>query len=149
MEISSPLIWFLAGLAFLMLELVLPGLIVIFFAFGSFIASVSAWLLDINVTVQTWIFMISSLLLLFTLRKYGIRIFKGDVQNKMDDNYVDSKIGKHAVVTKKITPELQGEIKFMGSFWRAVSKSTIEEGSTVVIVSKASEEGLTFMVKVL
>lgn len=149
MEISSSLIWFFAALAFLVVELVVPGFIVIFFAFGCFVASISAWLLDISVTAQAWIFILSSLLLLITLRRYGIRMLKGDVQSTMDDDYVDSKIGKRAVVTKKITPELPGEIKFMGSFWRAASNSILEQGSTVVIDSKASEDGLTFMVKPL
>ncbi len=150
MQLSLPLLWFFAGIAFLVLELIMPGFIVIFFAFGSFISSVSAWWLDVNLTTQILIFVVSSLLLLFSLRKFSIRIFKGDIQSKIDDNYVDGKIGKNAVVTREIKPDRPGEIKFMGSFWRAVSKkSTIEPGKTVVIQGKASEDGLTFMVESL
>ncbi|SLM28265.1 conserved hypothetical protein [Desulfamplus magnetovallimortis] len=149
MEISSPLAWFFAGIAFMVIEMLLPGFVVIFFAFGSFIASIAAWLLDISITIQTWIFIISSLLLLFSLRKLGIKLLKGDVHNSMNDNYADSRVGKNAVVTKKITPSLTGEIKFAGSFWRASSETEINEGETVVIVNKASEDGLTFMVKPL
>ena len=149
MNISLSLMWFFAGVIFIIAELILPGFIVIFFAGGSFVASICAWLFDINLTLQTSIFLFSSLLLLFTLRKYSLKIFKGKVIENMDDDYANSKIGKHAVVTKKITPELSGEIKFMGSFWRATSESVIEEGKSVVIESQATENGLTFRVKAI
>ncbi|MBF0378274.1 MAG: NfeD family protein [Desulfamplus sp.] len=149
MNISLSLMWFFAGVIFIIAELILPGFVVIFFAGGSFIASICAWLFDINLTIQTSIFLFSSLLLLFTLRKYSLKIFKGKVIENMDDDYANSKIGKHAVVTKKITPELSGEIKFMGSFWRATSESVIEEGKSVVIESQATENGLTFRVKAI
>ncbi|MBF0229727.1 MAG: NfeD family protein [Desulfamplus sp.] len=149
MNISLSLMWFFAGVIFIIAELMLPGFIVIFFAGGSFVASICAWLFDINLTLQTSIFLFSSLLLLFTLRKYSLKIFKGKVIENMDDDYANSKIGKHAVVTKKITPELSGEIKFMGSFWRATAESVIEEGKSVVIESQATENGLTFRVKAI
>lgn len=149
MNISLSLMWFFAGVIFIIAELMLPGFIVIFFAGGSFVASICAWLFDINLTIQTSIFLFSSLLLLFTLRKYSLKIFKGKVIENMDDDYANSKIGKHAVVTKKITPELSGEIKFMGSFWRATAESVIEEGKSVVIESQATENGLTFRVKAI
>lgn len=147
MHISVSLMWFFAGVVFLVTELMLPGFIVIFFAGGSFIASLCAWLFDISMTLQTSIFLFSSLVLLFTLRKYSLKIFRGKIIDNMDDDYGNSKIGKRAVVTKTITPELPGEIKFMGSFWRATSSDTIKEGQAVVIESQVSESGLTFIVK--
>ncbi|MBF0301427.1 MAG: NfeD family protein [Desulfamplus sp.] len=147
MTISIPLMWFFAGVIFLLAELMLPGFIVIFFAGGSFIAAICAWLFNINLTVQTAIFLVSSLLLLFTLRKYSLKIFKGKVIDNIDDDYSNSKIGKHAVVTKRITPELSGEIKFIGSFWRATSDDIIEEGKAVVIENQLTDNGLVFKVK--
>jgi membrane protein implicated in regulation of membrane protease activity len=147
MGISIPLMWFFAGVIFLAAELMLPGFIVIFFAGGSFAASLSAWLFDISLTVQTSIFLFSSLLLLFTLRKYSLKIFKGKVIDSMDDDYGNSKIGKSAVVTKQIMAEIPGEIKFQGSFWRATSKESIEAGDAVIIDSQVSDNGLTFMVR--
>jgi len=147
MDISLSLMWFFAGVIFLVAELMLPGFIVIFFAGGSFAASLSAWLFDISLTMQTSVFLFSSLVLLFTLRRYSLKIFRGKVVDNIDDDYGNSKIGKHAVVTKTITPQLPGEIKFMGSFWRATSSETIKEGQAVVIKSQVSENGLTFIVK--
>ena len=149
MEISIALIWFFAGLGCLILELLLPGFIVIFFAFGCFIAALCAWQMAISLTAQSWIFLISSLVLLLTLRKVGLKLFKGDIHGKSPDDYIDSKIGKQAVVTEKITPGYPGEIKLMGSFWRAVSNHSVDCGARVVIEKKASDDGLTFWVSPL
>ncbi|MBW2318731.1 MAG: NfeD family protein, partial [Deltaproteobacteria bacterium] len=80
-------------------------------------------------------------------RKYSLKIFKGKTHGDIDDHYTDSKIGKTAIVTKKITPKVPGEIKAMGSFWRATANEEIEEGLSVLIEAKDSEDGLTFKVK--
>jgi membrane protein implicated in regulation of membrane protease activity len=147
MTFSTPLIWFLVGVVFLIAELLLPGFIIIFFTAGCWIVAISVWMFDINVTNQIIIFIVSSLVLLFTLRKYSLSIFRGKTRDTIDDHYTDSKIGKTAVVTKAITPNLPGEIKVMGSFWRAIADVEIEEGKPVLIESQESEDGLTFRVK--
>ena len=147
MILSPSLIWFLVGVAFLIAELAVPGFILIFFTAGCWIAALGTWAFDIELTRQILIFVVSSLALLFTLRKYSLKIFKGKIRDGVDDHYMDSKIGKTAIVTKSITPNVPGEIKVMGSFWRAVAETEIEEGQSVLIESQESEDGLTFKVK--
>jgi membrane protein implicated in regulation of membrane protease activity len=147
MILSSSLIWFLAGVAFLIAEIALSGFILIFFTAGCWIAALVTWLFDIGLTSQILVFIVSSLTLLFTLRKYSLKIFKGKTRDSIDDHYTDSKIGKTAIVTKTISPNMPGEIKTMGSFWRAIAEETIEEGQSVLIESQESENGLTFKVK--
>jgi len=147
MILSSSLIWFLVGVAFLIAELALSGFILLFFTAGCWIVALVTWLFEIELTSQIFIFIASSLTLLFTLRKYCLKIFKGKTRDSIDDHYTDSKIGKAAVVTKTITPNMPGEIKAMGSFWRAISEMEIEEGQSVLIQSQESEDGLTFKVK--
>ncbi|MBW2100595.1 MAG: NfeD family protein [Deltaproteobacteria bacterium] len=150
MMIFSPsLIWFFIGVAFLIAELSVPGFILIFFTVGSWTAAIAAWLFDIELTAQILIFILSSLFFLFTLRKYCLKTFKGTTRDDIDDHYADSKIGKTAIVTKTIAPNVPGEIKVMGSFWRAVSENNIEEGESVLIESQESEDGLTLKVKAL
>jgi len=146
MILSSSLIWFLVGAAFLLAELVLPGFILIFFAAGCWIAALVVWIFDVGLTSQILIFIVSSLTLLFSLRKYSLKTFKGKIRESVDDHYADSKIGKTAIVTKKITPTVPGEIKVMGSFWRAIAEVEIEEGQSVLIESQETEDGLTFKV---
>jgi membrane protein implicated in regulation of membrane protease activity len=147
MILSSSLIWFLIGVAFLIAELSLTGFILIFFTAGCWIVASVTWLFDIGLTSQILIFTVSSLTLLFTLRKYSLKIFKGKTRDSIDDQYTDLKIGKKAIVTKTITPNMSGEIKVMGSFWRAVAEMEIEEGQSVLIENQESEDGLTFKVK--
>jgi len=149
MTLSPALIWFLVGVAFLIVELFLPGFILIFFTAGCWIVALIVWLTDIELSLQILIFTVSSLVLLFSLRKYSMKIFKGTTRDDLDDRYADSKIGKTAIVTKAITPNMPGEIKVMGSFWRAISDINIEEGQSVLITSQESEDGLTFKVKLL
>ncbi len=149
MVLSQPLIWFFVGVAFLIVEMFLPAFILIFFTGGAWVVSLLLLLFDLEVTSQIWIFVAVSLILLFALRRYGIKTFKGNTAEQLDDAYAESKIGKAAVVTKTISPGIPGEIKVMGSFWRAVADSKIDEGQAVVIEKRSSEDGLTFKVKVL
>ena len=147
MPLSPSVIWFLVGVAFLIGELGLPGVILIFFTAGCWIVALVTWLFDIELTNQIVIFIVSSLTLLFVLRKYSLKIFKGKARDSIDDYYTDSKIGKTAIVTKTITPNMPGEIKVMGSFWRAIAEEKIKEGNSVLIESKESADGFTFKVK--
>jgi len=149
MNLSPSIIWFFVGVAFLIAELFLPGFILIFFTAGSWIVGLMVWAVDIDWSIQIAIFVFSSLIFLFCLRKYSIKTFKGTTRDDLDDRFADSKIGKTAIVTQKIVPGALGEIKVMGSFWRAVSDAGIEKGISVLIISQESEDGLTFKVKPL
>jgi len=145
--VSLSLIWFLVGVLFLIVELALPAFILIFFTAGCWIVAWVTWLFDIELTSQILIFLVSSLVLLFILRKYSLKIFKGNTSDNIDDNYADSKIGKTAIVTKAISPNKPGEIKVIRSFWRAIADTEIEEGQSVVIESQDPKDALTFKVK--
>jgi len=149
MDISPALIWFLAGVAFLAAEFLVPGFILIFFMAGCWITGLVVGMIDISLTTQIIIFTVSSLVLLFTLRTYSLKTFRGTTLDNADDSTVDPKIGKTALVTKEISPGIPGEIKAMGSFWMAVADTDIAVGQSVVIESKESEDGLTFKVKTL
>ena len=145
--ISPFLIWFLIGTGFLFAELQASGFILIFFTAGCWITSVVVWLTDISVTWQIILSIVSSLVLLVALRKYSIKTFKGDKISSVDEAMADAKIGKIAVVTRDIAPHVPGEIKAMGSFWRAEADTKIAEGASVVIESRATEGGLTYKVR--
>ena len=145
--LSSAFIWFLVGVVFLVSELFVPGFILIFFAAGSWVTALFAWLSGSGLTAQIALFVISSLVLLFALRKIGLKTFKGETRENTDERMNDVKIGKNAIVTKTIAPHASGEIKIMGSFWRAVADAEIEAGASVIVESQESEDGLTFRVK--
>jgi inner membrane protein len=147
MSLTPSLVWFFIGVAFLVAELLLPGFILIFFTMGCWLTALAAGLMGIETSVQILVFMLSSVVFLLLLRRFCIKIFKGEKVETLDDNYVQSKVGKTAVVTKAILPNFPGEIQAMGSYWRAVSDHEIAVGKAVIIEAKASEDGLTLKVK--
>ncbi len=147
MSFSTPLIWFLAGVIFLIVEIIMPAFMLIFFTVGCWITALVVLIFDIEITNQILIFIAASLTLLFTLRKYSLKIFRGKIRDDIDEQCTDSNIGKTAIVTRKITPNMYGEIKAMGSFWRATANEEIEKGASVLIEERKSDEGLVFKVK--
>ena len=147
MKLTPDFIWFIAGVVFLIAEFLTPGFILIFFAAGSLVAAIFAGLMDINITIQVFIFIVSSLILLFTLRKYALRTFKGTTHTNIDAICTDSKIGKTAIVTKTIFPGKPGEIKIMGSFWMAVADMKIEKGLSVIVKNQMPENALILKVQ--
>jgi membrane protein implicated in regulation of membrane protease activity len=144
---SALLIWFLIGVAFLIAELFAPGFILAFFMVGSWITALVLLIFRVDVTIQLLIFVSSSLISLFLLREYCIRIFKGKTAEGVDEDIAASKIGKIALVTKRIGPRAPGEVKAVGSFWKAVSDQNIEEGKPVRIVGQEAGDSLTLIVK--
>lgn len=147
MALTPYIVWFLVGVVFLVAELALPGFVLTFFAAGAWFTALAVWLTDIDLTSQIVLFIVSSLVLLFTLRRISLRVFRGETVEDVDDEYARAKIGKTGVVTKAIEPNLAGEVKVMGSFWRAVAETAIEEGRPVKVVALASADGLTVKVE--
>ncbi|RLA08093.1 MAG: NfeD family protein [Gammaproteobacteria bacterium] len=143
--VSKSLLWFFVGVIFVVAEIGMPGFIVVFFALGAWIVATVLLFVDIELDYQIIIWVVSSLVLLFSLRKYGLQIFKGDAVD-VDKTNAESKIGKTAVVSQTIQPNVAGEIKVMGSFWRAVSEVKIKIGANVLITSQEND-GLTMIVK--
>ena len=139
---NHALIWFLLGAALMLLEMALPGFIVIFFGIGAWITALAVWLLDIPLTWQLAVFTVSSVALLLVLRQYFIRTFTGNIA----DDAADERIGKAGVVTKPIRPGQNGEIKALGSFWTAQADEELEEGANVVIREVNESTGLVFKV---
>lgn len=146
MPISLYLIWFLIGIAFLIAEMMVPGFILVFFAGGSWIVAVTVFFLeDLNLTTQVAIFIVSSLVLLFSLRRYGLKTFQGKSKGGIDDEF--SQVGQKAQVTKAIPIGGFGEIQLGGTFWRATAEVLIEQDQLVIVTGVDPNDGLIIQVK--
>lgn len=146
MPISLYLIWFLIGVAFLVAEMAVPGFILIFFTAGSWIVALTVYFLpEMELTTQIIIFMVSSLILLFTLRRYGLSTFKGESKGGVDDEF--SKTGHKALVTKTIEQDGYGEVELDGTFWRATADVLIDKGQRVVVEGPEPNNSLVLKVK--
>jgi inner membrane protein len=134
---TPPVIWFLIGLVLLLLELAIPGLIVIFFGVGAWFTALCLKFFHIGINVQLFIFLTSSILSLVILRKYlKNKFFRENMSaiNDLDDEF----IGKTATTETALKTGTVGKIIFKGTTWNAISDSDIEVGKQVKITGKES-----------
>jgi len=141
------IIWFLVGLALLIMEFALPGLIIAFFGVGAWIVALVCLITDIGINTQLIIFIVSSVLSLLFLRKWLKGIFIGHSVSKQDlKEDLEEFIGQKAVVKEKITPKAGGKVEFHGTNWEAEADEEIAVETVVEIVGK---ENITLKVKTL
>ena len=145
--IAPWLIWFLLGIALALLELYLPGFVVLFFGVGCLATAGALLLWDMNLTYQILIFIVTSIASLLLLRKWLMRVFRGASPDKSDMGFDDFPHGKHVTVLKTITPKNSGRIQYRGTGWDAVAEETIEAGATVEIERYAADSRQVFFVR--
>lgn len=148
---SVYLIWFLIGTSFLIAEFLMPTFIMFFFAIGAIIVSAITACYDLSINLQIILFALFSVTSLVLLRNYMTNIFKGKEfkgKDKDSDNSID--LNKDiAIVSKTIKLNSFGEIKYKGTFYKAQSESSIDEGKKVRVVSKGDDQGSFFTVEEL
>lgn len=127
-------IWLIAAVVLIILEIVTPGLF--FFAclaIGSLAAAVIAYF-GISNWLEFGVFAFVAVISIFAIRPFFKKWM--EKQNKMTVNSnVDALIGAEALVTEKIVPEKPGFVKVRGEIWLAESDSEIEPGTKVAIES--------------
>lgn len=128
----SAIYWLILFIVLLVIEAITLGLTTIWFAGGAIVCFVLA-LLNVNPTLQWFIFCGVSLVLLFVTRPVALTYLEG---NKVKTN-VDSLLGRMAVVTKTVDNlKGEGEVEVNGLTWTARSSedgTVISEGSRVLI----------------
>jgi len=127
--------WFLIGVALATLELVLPGMIVVFFGAGACTVSLVCLFANIGIEWELVAFSISSIMYLTLLRS---RLKKNyfNVGELPKDFLADEIIGEHATVIESIAPDKTGTVQFRGTIWKATSFQAIEAGKEVTITDK-------------
>jgi inner membrane protein len=144
-DVAPELLWLIVGLVFLFLEFVVPGVVLVFFGLGAFLTAALVWLGVLDaVTGQLLCFAGVSLILLFSLRRYVSRYFRGKVAGLSEYDDAKEFKGRLAKVSRAIRPNsADGRILFDGSEWKAVAAKEIAEGATVKITGK---KNITFFV---
>ena len=132
-------IWLLTAGFFLILECVTTGFLVFWFSVGAIIALIVSLLIE-NIVIQTYVFLISSTILIFATRKFCNKFLKNDAPETLN-----TVVGKIGTVTVDINPiQAEGQVKINGETWSATSKSPIEKGSEIVV---EKVEGVKAVVK--
>ena len=128
---------------FALIEAFTLGLVTIWFALSALVMVFLSFL-PIPLAFQVLIFLgLSALLLIFT-RPLAVKKFKlGRVKTN-----VESLVGKHALITKKISEFDTGEAKVSGQIWTARSENNIEidEGTKAEVLGI---EGVQLIVRPL
>jgi len=125
----------IAGLAFMLLELVVPGLVLVFLGAGALLVALLIWL----GLLTSWVgaltsWFIASLALLLGLRGLVVRLFPGDEETQSTDEELDA-FGELVDVVEAVGPEPGGRIRFRDTTWDALClEHTIPAGSKARIV---------------
>jgi len=140
------LIWFIIGLVILLFEFALPGFIIFFFGVGAWLVAIFCYFFDLSLNLQLLLFILSSILLLLTLRKWLRIVFTGrsDSTNTTGGERQEEFLGERAVVRKDIIPGSVGRVDFHGTQWNATAGEAIMKGQQVEITGK---DNITFTVR--
>ena len=135
--LSDPaVIWFLIGLGLLLLELVLPGLVILFFGAGAWVTALACVIHDFNLNWQILIFLVASLLGLVLLRKYLKRKFFDRKSGNIEDQ-LEEFTGRKGKVIEDFK-DGRGRIEFKGTQWSARCEAPLKKNQWVTIIGKDS-----------
>lgn len=126
--------WFLLFIFSLFLELRYKYLSLLNFSFAALVAGISG-IIFAEIPHQIAIFVSLSLAFLILLYPY----YRKNKIQRIFDNQICTFIGREAIVSKTITPNEIGEIKFYDITWKAVCAGSycLEEGELVLITGKS------------
>lgn len=141
----NSIFWYLLGIVLIISEIIIPGLIVIFFGISAiiigFLTSVGI-LTQISYQFISWA--IGSIILVLLLRKF-FKTFLPSLEVKQEVK--DTLIGKSGIVIEEINPlQGTGRIEAEGTNWKAISLNgeTILVGKKVII---EKQQDLTLYVR--
>jgi membrane protein implicated in regulation of membrane protease activity len=129
-------IWSLIGLALMILEFILPGLVVFFFGLGALLVAVLCAVMEPSLNLQLVVFMAASVALFVTLRRFFREIFAGDAgqveQGQEDRNFTGSRVR----VVEAIQPPATGKVELNGTLWNADAPEALDAGDWAEVVSR-------------
>lgn len=138
------LIWMVSGLVLMVLELVVPGGIIVFLGMAAAVVGGAIYFELITSVVHAFIsWFIISLIFMVVLRSVFIKFFEGDsiVESTDEDEEVKGKIVE---VVESIYPHKEGRVKYSDSTWYARSDDEILKGEKAIIVAR---DGSKWIVK--
>jgi len=130
----TPVYWLILGIGLIVLEVMTPGLVSLFFGLAALTVALLAWLLPLSPGLQWLIFSVLSVGYILLLRKSVKKVFNGDkeVSERMNDDFT----GRLAVVAEAVAPNKPGRVEFNGCNWTAEAEADIPAGRSVRIVGK-------------
>jgi inner membrane protein len=141
------MIWFLVAALLFLLELIAPGLILMFFGLGACFTAVVCLRNELSLNSQLLVFLGSSIMFLVCLRWWLKKVFTGlSPAGKEMGTSCCEYLGEQATVKERIPAGLRGKVEFHGSDWQAQADEAVEPGTIVEIVG---QENLVLKVRPL
>ncbi|HRR34919.1 MAG TPA: NfeD family protein [Kiritimatiellia bacterium] len=135
--------WLYFGVALILVEVMTPGLVSLFFGLAALTLALVVWLVPGLAQIWQWmLFSVLSVLYIVLLRKSLKSIFGGT--REVSENPDDAFTGKLAVVTQAIAPDKPGRVELSGTTWIAESKCAFDVGASVRVIGKTN---LTLLVE--
>jgi membrane protein implicated in regulation of membrane protease activity len=127
--------WLYAGVALILLEIMTPGLVSLFFGLAALTVALIVWLMPTLAQGWQWLlFSALSVLYLVLLRKSLKSVFSGT--RKVSDDPDDGFTGKLALVTQSIAPNRPGRVELGGTTWDAEAEGEFDVGASVRVIGK-------------
>lgn len=144
--LNSAVIWFIIGFVCFVLEFVIPGLILFFFAVGAWIVAILSLFIEMSINTQLILFLASSTFTILLFRKWAQKIiFTRKNPTELEDEF----LGKTGKAETFIGPGQNGKVLFKGTSWNARSEDYIEQGENVTIIGNESIQLLVKSTKTL
>lgn len=137
---NDSLFWFLLFVIFIAIEVLAPGVILVFFAFGALITSILELFVDAPLGLEVGMFLVSSIASLGILRNK----FKEALNARQTRSLpADEFIGRKVIVVERLQSGEVGRVELNGTDWNAISEDDFAVGEEVIIIGR---ENMTFNV---
>lgn len=118
---NMTLIWLFIAIATGVFEAITVDLVSIWFCAGAIAAMLLAYF-DAAIWLQITAFIAVAIILILVTRPLAKKMLRGNVVHTNSDRL----IGKHGIVTRKITMDEHGEVKVAGEYWTAATRDNVD-----------------------
>lgn len=134
---DSPVVnWVIAGLALSLLELIVPGVYLIWFGFAAFVVSIAVYFMPIEFTTQLIVFAIASgIFAVIGVAVYRYIFSKAQVpaEYKNLNNTAEQYVGQLVTVAED-TADNRTKVKIGDTYWLASCQKPFKQGDTAKVV---------------
>ena len=134
---DSPVVnWVIAGLALSLLELIVPGVYLIWFGFAAFVVSIAVYFMPLEFTTQLIVFAIASgIFAVIGVAVYRYIFSKAQVpaEYKNLNNTAEQYVGQLVTVAED-TADNRTKVKIGDTYWLASCQKPFKQGDTAKVV---------------
>lgn len=134
---DSPVVnWIITGLALSLLELIVPGVYLIWFGFAAFVVGIAVYFLPIELTTQLIVFAIASgIFAVIGVAVYRYVFSKAQVpaEYKNLNNTAEQYVGQLVTVAED-AEDNRTKVKIGDTYWLASCKKAFKQGDTAKVV---------------